>query len=62
MQFRCLHLKKDVVESEDTEKDNDNDCGVKRPLYVERLKRILSLEERRLRGYVQSSQNHEGDG
>jgi len=60
--FGPLHLKQDVVKSEDIEKGNENGCGAKRTFYVERLKRLLSLEDRRLRGYLQSSQNQEGDG
>lgn len=45
MQFRSLHLKKVIVKSEYTEKGNENDWGVKQPLYVKRLKRLLSLEK-----------------
>lgn len=62
VQLRSLHLKKDVVKSEDTEKGNENDSEVKQPIYVERPKRVLSSEARRLRGYVQSSPSHKGDG
>lgn len=56
------HLKKVVVKSEYTEKGNENDWGLEWPLYVETLKRLLSLEDRRPRRYVQISQNHEGGG
>lgn len=62
MQLRSSYLKKDVVKSEDIEKGNERDCGMKWPLCVERLRRLFSLEARSLREYVQSSQNHEGDG
>lgn len=62
VQLRSLHLKKDVVKSEDTKKGDENDSGVKQPIYVKTLKKLLSLEERRLRGYVQSSANDESDG